>query len=671
MNRKLLLILITLYVVSLPFILYVSEENTIIPVIAFFGLIYIGYYYWRILGAAVTSSLVLAIVIMNYLLFHIHVHLVYLYVGTNIFINVIFGIHVLINDVFLNSEKKLSETIEELNGTREKFSILTKATYDAIIIVNDRGQITYWNEAAHHIFGYTSDEIINRPWYVLINQHQYYESFLAGLNRFEEKEEHSGVIDVLEIYAVDKNGIDIPVEITISTIKIQEHWNAVAVIRNISERIKAEENIHKLAHYDSLTGLPNRIYFNQVVGQMIFERQKKHEGFTIMLMDMNQFKTINDSLGHEIGDLLLIEVANRLQQCFFERNQVFRFGGDEFIVVITSSNRREHIQYYADKLLELFAKPYEVKGMTIFSAIGVGIARYPEDAKDIIELVSHADVAMYQAKGFGHSKYQFYNEEMHQMEYAKLALHNDLQLALQRQEFLLYYQPQVEIATGTVCGLEALLRWRHPSLGMISPEKFIPIAEETGAIVEIGKWVLRTACQQYRLWEQAGYKPVKIAVNISMKEFRNPKFIETVSQTIEEFGIDTRYLELEITESVSMFDKEYVINILKELKKLGISVSIDDFGMGFSSLNVLKALPIDKLKIDRSFIQDMTSDQEDVAIIDTFITLAKNLKLSVVAEGVETEIQRSLLFQRECDLMQGFLVSPPVPESQVQKFLSK
>ncbi len=674
MRHRYLLILLTAYVVSIPVVIYFWHQQTVLLAFIMSVFLLISIYNWRMLGGVVASSLLSGVIGICHWLFPEFENnlLLHIFLAANAIMTIMFVLRIVIHDLFFEKGDYWGQTIKQTNDIKEKFSILTQATNDAIIIVNHQGKIAYWNEAAHQMFGYDSEEILSMPWSILISQSQYYDIFLAGLDKFKEIDDNSGMIEVIEAFGLDKSGNEIPVELTVSTIKIEKHWHAVAVVRNISERIRAKENIYKLAHFDSLTNLPNRISFNQTVGQRIYDYAKGKIGFAIMLMDLNQFKTVNDSLGHEIGDLLLVGVAKRLQNCFTEEDVTFRFAGDEFALIFQET-KRESLEYYADLLLAQFCEPFDVKGTMIFSSISVGVSIFPEDASDLMELVRNADTAMNYAKEYGHSKFQFYTPEMHRQETEKLAMHNDLQMALQRQEFILYYQPQVDLQSGDVVGMEALVRWQHPQLGMVSPVKFIPISEETGTIVEIGKWVLREACRQYKVWEKCGYKQIPIAVNISMKEFQNPCFIERLASTLQEYDMDANFLELEITESVAMFDVEYVIRILQELKAMGIKVAIDDFGTGFSSLNVLKTLPIDKLKIDRSFIKDITAQQNDTdsAILETFITLAKKLRLTVVAEGVETEEQKNFLSHHQCDLMQGYLVSPPVSAEQAQNFLNR
>jgi len=671
MKQRLRLVLITIYIVLLPIIIYFFRENTLIILCSVFGLIIIGTRYWGFLGAIVTSSIASGIITIDYFLFDTNLNIVYIIVATNILINVLFGIRVLFNDVLMVNEDQLSATIEELEDAREQFSIITRATQDGIIIINNLGLITYWNEAAYYIFGYKADEIINKPWYKLVNERGNYDTFISALEKFHETDDESGIIDRLQLHALAKDGKHIPIEATVSTIKFKNQWSAVVVVKNISERITAEENINRLANYDCLTELPNRARFNEIVEYNITQHEQTKMEFAILIMDLNKFKTVNDSLGHKIGDLLLIEVARRLKSCILGENVIFRFGGDEFAIIISELRERQTINDYVDLIMKQFIKPFEVKGVTIFSSVSIGISIYPQDGQDIITLVRSADMAMYSAKEFGHSKYQFYNSDMHVIEVERLSLHNDLQLALQRKEFILYYQPQIELSTNEVIGIEALLRWKHPEHGLISPFKFIPIAEETGAIIPIGKWVLATVCEQMKKWSQLGFKPIIVAINISMKEFQNANFVDTVISCIKEFGVDARFIELEITESVAMFDVGYVISTLKRLRNIGLRISIDDFGTGFSSLSVLKSLPIDQLKIDRSFIKDINTDERDLAIVETFITLAKKLKLSVVAEGVETEIQKEFLLKSNCDYMQGYLVSYPLPEDKIIDYLKK
>ncbi|OEF98400.1 putative bifunctional diguanylate cyclase/phosphodiesterase [Desulfuribacillus alkaliarsenatis] len=671
MNRKYLLMILTAYILSLPIISLALKEYTIVLMIALYGLIYIGYYYWRFLGAVVTASLSSGIVVIDYFMFGLNELFVYIVVGTSMLINIIFGIKVLVNDVFIDNEDKLSETIDELKDAKKQFRLLTQATQDAILIINERGKITYCNESALNLFGYEKDELINKSWYILVNQHKYYDALLEGLNRFVETSESSGTIKVLEILAADKWGQEIPVEVSVSTVLIKDQWHAVAVIRNISERKKAEENIHSLAFFDQLTGLGNRQLFNQEVDTMIEECKGKYCEFAIILLDINQFKTINDSLGHKFGDSFLIEVANRIKSKFSSGCFVYRLGGDEFALIIPKRDEQIDFEKCAAMVIEEFDRPYDVNGITIFSSVSIGIAIFPADGEDVGSLFRNADTAIHYAKDYGHSKYKFYSANMHEDALQKLALHNDLQLALQREEFSLYYQPQIHLSTNKILALEALIRWNHPEKGLISPLEFIPVAEEAGTIIEIGNWVLRDVCKQIITWQRQGIQPLPVAINISMKEFQNPQFIEVVKDIIKEYDVDPGFLEFEITESIAMFDVEYVIGILNELNDIGIQISIDDFGVGFSSLNILKQLPIAKLKLDRTFIRDISIDEDDIAIVETMVSLAEKLGLALVAEGVETDEQRGLLEQRGCQLIQGYLISPPVPVAAAEKFMSK
>ncbi|OEH85612.1 hypothetical protein BHU72_02090 [Desulfuribacillus stibiiarsenatis] len=668
MNRKLRLLSITLYILALPLISYFFQDYIVIEIMSLLLLIGIGHHFWGYLGAVFTSSVCVGLATIDYFIYGQGSYLMYVFIAINMFANAIFGMKILLNDVILNNDDSYSETLQELSDSKEQFRILSRATQDAILIVNDRGQITYWNEAAHIIFGYTFEEIINKPWYLLINQHEYYDALLEGLNKFQEQVD-TGCIEVLEIIALKKDGLEIPVEITVSTIFMRERWNAVIVVRNIADRKKDEEKIHRLAYYDSLTSLPNKVRFQEAVDELIVSQKSLSTDFAVFMLDLNQFKTVNDSLGHRIGDMLLIEVAKRLRFCFPEVENIYRFGGDEFAIVIDNYYSDTALENLALTIIKQFEKPYEVEGMNIFSSVSIGISCFPKDGTDMITLLRCADTAMYKAKTGSISNYVFFSSEMHAQEMEKLAIINDLQQALERNEFELYYQPQFSLNKQEVYGFEALIRWNHQEKGIIPPLKFIPIAEETGIIIEIGKWVLRTACLQQVAWYQQHAKAMCVAVNISMKEFQNTSFIGSVSNIIKETGIDSKYLELEITESIAMCDVKFVIQTLIQLKELGVSISIDDFGTGYSSLHVLKTLPIDQLKIDRSFIQDIQSNHQDKAIVETFITLAKKLQLSLVAEGVELDDQRKFLEELHCDIIQGYLISPPLKAQDTLRYL--
>jgi len=441
------------------------------------------------------------------------------------------------------------------------------------------------------------------------------------------------------------------------------------VARNITERLAAEERIRHLAQHDELTGLPNRAAFNRNVNHAINRALRYGRTLAILFIDLDRFKLINDTLGHEAGDRALEEIAERLQGCMRGSDTIARFGGDEFVILIEEFTAPSDIAGVVNKLLGAVKKPLKHKGQEFSLSASVGISSFPDDGKDTQTLLKNADIAMYRAKDKGRNTFQFYSPEMNVHSVERLAMESSLRMALGRGEFLLHYQPKVEINTGRMVGMEALIRWQHPELGLVFPEQFIPLAEETGLIVPIGEWVLRTACSQNRAWQQQGMCPLRIAVNLSARQFMHERLLEDVAEVLKQTGLDAEFLELELTESTVMQNPERTIKILNAFRAMGIHLAIDDFGTGYSSLAYIKQFPIDSLKVDQSFIEDIPSDENDVAITKAIIALAQSLKLKVVAEGVENAEQLSFLRDHICDQMQGYYCSKPLPEHEFVKFL--
>jgi diguanylate cyclase (GGDEF)-like protein len=450
---------------------------------------------------------------------------------------------------------------------------------------------------------------------------------------------------------------------------------------DITMRKDAEKQIRYLAYYDSLTGLPNRTFYKELVSRALLLAQRHHWTMAILFIDLDYFKRINDTLGHDIGDQLLRTVGDLVKTCirksdFITRSEedvledvVARLGGDEFIVLLNEIAHSQDASRVARRILKELARPFTLAGHEVFVTASIGIALYPLDGNDAENLLKNADVAMYHAKNQGRNNYQFYTKSMNATSLQRLDLENDLRKALDRGEFLLYYQPTVDVQTRTIIGAEALVRWKHPNKGMISPGEFIPLAEETGLIVSIGEWVLRTACSQNRAWQNAGNKPFRVAVNLSGRQFDQEGLIEVISNALRDTGFDPQYLELEITESTIMKNPEKAATTLQKLKGMGICLSIDDFGTGYSSLGNLRKFPIDTLKIDRSFVMNITTDSDDAAITTAIIAMAHSLKLGVIAEGVESEDQQSFLRERACDAVQGYLFSRPVPAEEFIKLV--
>lgn len=453
--------------------------------------------------------------------------------------------------------------------------------------------------------------------------------------------------------------------------------------QELKSRNEAEKHYRILAHYDSLTNLPNRTLFRTLLKGALTYAERYKASMAVMFIDLDHFKRINDTLGHVAGDQLLQDVTDRILRSVrnFDyimrtdendvKDVVSRLGGDEFILLLHNIAHVQDAGKVAVRILKDISAPFNMGGHEIFITASIGIALYPSDGVDGDELIKNADIAMYHAKTEGKNNYQYYSSSMNARALEYLTLENLLHKALERHEFMLYYQPKKSIAEGRINGLEALLRWKREDAVVVSPSDFVPLAEENGLILPIGEWALRAACGQNKSWQDAGYDPVVVSVNLSSRQFDQKNLVEVVTRALNDAGLDPRYLELEITESAIMRDPEEAIRTLRELKKLGISISVDDFGTGYSSLNYLRRLPLDSLKIDRSFVKNIETSPDDAAIVETIIALARNLRLKAVAEGVETEQQMSYLRENGCDEIQGFLLGQPLPEEEVPGLLTR
>lgn len=439
----------------------------------------------------------------------------------------------------------------------------------------------------------------------------------------------------------------------------------------IAERERVEQEIQYLAYHDALTDLPNRTLFEDRFSQALLSAQPNKQMLAVMFLNLDRFKMVNDTLGHAVGDLLLCDVAERLKKCVGEGDTVARLGSDEFSLLLRHINTTEHAADMAGKIQDVLRAPFNYEGHELFISASIGIVLHPCDGADMQTLLKNASAALYRAKQQDGDNYQFYTAGLHELTIKRHSLENKLRRALERGEFTVYYQSQVCTEMRRIVGMEALVRWQNPDLGLISPAEFIPLAEDSGLIVPIGEWVLRTACTQTKAWQDAGYESLKISVNISPRQFQQPDLVNTVVGILEETGLHPSSLELELTESSVMDNTESVTATLLELKEKGINLSIDDFGSGYSSLSYLKNLPIDSLKIDQSFVRDTTSDPRDAAIIMAIISLAHSLKLKVKAEGVETEEQFRFLRLLNCDEMQGYLFSRPLPAPAFEQLLVK
>ena len=462
----------------------------------------------------------------------------------------------------------------------------------------------------------------------------------------------------------------VDVEGTITCSFQNDEAGAVWVIcRDITARKTAQEQLHFLAHHDQLTDLPNRLLFADRLRQARARAKREKHQCGILYLDLDRFKIINDTLGHAVGDLLLQEVGKRLRRCTREVDTVARIGGDEFSIVLVHLNDALDAEHVATKILKALAKPVQADEHEIFITTSIGISIYPNHDDEPEGLLKKADAAMYQAKAQGRNNYQIYDPSMDQDAEKRMTLENGMRRAIEREEFRIFYQPKIDSLSGEITALEALIRWEHPELGLLSPAEFIALAEETGLIVPIGEWVMRRACQDNRRWQEEGLPKVRVAVNLSGYQLQAKNFVAAVATVLEETGLAGKCLEFEVTETVIMQNPDFVVGILTQVRDMGIHISIDDFGTGYSSLAHLKRFSVNTLKIDRAFVRDIEKNSTDAAITSAIISMGSSLDLKVIAEGVETEGQFDMLKEKHCDEMQGYLFSKPVPVEDVAALL--
>lgn len=487
----------------------------------------------------------------------------------------------------------------------------------------------------------------------------------------------SGTTSNLEIQLDQDGGETRHFEVRLANIDKRE---TLCLFRDITERKQAENRVYRLAYFDNLTGLPNRLSFTERLDDEIHRANRINDKLAVLVMDMDGFKTINETMGYGAGDQLLQWVADRLQQGLRSYDLVARsdsinmgvdlarLGGDEFTVLIPHLRDAENALNLVQRIHEMMQHPFVLEGRQVVLTTSIGIALYPEDGGNAATLLKHADTAMYHAKDQGRDNYQFYSASLTQEAIRRLDLKSNLRLALERNEFFLVYQPQLDLASGRIKSLEALIRWRHPELGLISPMEFIPVAEESGLIVPIGEWVLRTACADAARWRAAGY-PLRMAVNLSAIQFRSPQLVGRIKEILRQTGFAAELLELEVTEGALMDDTEGTLQTLNALRKEGMQLSLDDFGTGYSSLSYLKRLPLNNLKVDQSFVRGLPSDDESLAIVRAIVALAKNLGFTVTAEGIETLEQAHILNDLKCETLQGYYIGKPVPAEEFTDLL--
>ena len=551
-----------------------------------------------------------------------------------------------------------------LDEDLRRFRLAMDATADAIFLVDRAGMcFVDVNQTACRMLGFEREDFLRvgpgRAHEGEAQLEELYNKLLAG--------DQGGPMTELQLQC--KDGSPLSVEVQRRTLRSGQSWILVAVARDITERKDAEQRLMKLAHFDTLTGLPNRSQFYASLTHSLAQAAEHQWAVAVLFMDIDRFKNVNDTLGHTIGDDLLRQFSSRLVDCLRVRDTIGRFGGDEFATILVLPEGAQHAVGVVDKIREAMRKPFELQGHEVTLTVSIGISVYPDDGVDADTLIQYADTAMYRAKDAGRDAFRFFTAEMNAQSMARLDMENALRRAIDNEEFVLFFQPKVNIISGRISGAEALIRWRRPGHGMVSPALFIPLLEETGLIVRVGNWVLDEACRKISEWGASSIGPVHLSVNVSGIQFFVGGLEEEVLKAIRKYEIAPELLELELTESSLMSNAEETIAVLRNLKALGIQISIDDFGTGYSSLAYLKRFPIDKLKIDIAFVREVTSNPDDAAIVLAIISMAHSMKLEVIAEGVENDAQLAYLRRHGCDEMQGYYFSRPVPHEEFEQML--
>lgn len=516
------------------------------------------------------------------------------------------------------------------------------------------------NKATEKLLGYSKNELIGKK---LFDLDLISSENLKKALRFVKKNTIGKYFGPDELKVKRKDGEEILVEIRYLPVKIDDDIFVFGTAVDITKRKQNEATIKRMAYFDSLTNLPNRVLFKDRLAQALAYAQRSKEMLAVLLLDVDDFKVVNDTFGHSAGDLLLREIGERLSSCVRKIDTVARIGGDEFAIILPQVNHVEDASKIAQKVLKAFNAPFKFDNHEVISTTSIGISVYPFDGTDIEGLVSNADTAMYKAKELGKNKFKLY---VSSMQHKGLPTDRSLYSALKDEELQLFFQPQVDIKNGEVVGIEALIRWKQPFTDVVSASKIIKLAELSGQMLPIGEWILRTACLQGKAWQDAGLVPMSVAVNFSSNELKQPDLVNMVSNVLTETKLEPGYLEIEIAENTIMENSEVAVQIFEKLKELGISIAIDDFGTGFSSAGYLKRLPVDKIKIDRSFISNCTKSSNDASIVRSIISMAHVLDMKVVAEGVETEEQLEFLRSEGCDEIQGYLYSEPKPADEVR-----
>lgn len=577
--------------------------------------------------------------------------------------------------------RALSQAHLSLHREKEQLRIMVDHALDAIISMSHEGIIESFNVAAEKSFGYRAGQIIGKHIQTLMP------GFEPGRTILAREKVKTG--ETMEGVARRRNRSLFPVEYALSSTHESTNGKLVCILRDITERKQAQQSMAFNANYDSLTRLPNRTMFRDRLAHAVVRARRHEKLAALMFLDLDRFKMINDSLGHAVGDLLLQAVATRLCETLRATDTVTRYitketlpgdsmnatisrlGGDEFTVILEGLNHVNDAATAAQKMIRAMAAPFELGGNVVYVTTSIGITLFPLDDSDIDTLIKHADVAMYRSKQAGRNDYHFYSEEMNNRAHERLAMETALRVALDKEEFHLHYQPRMNIATGQIVGVEALLRWRNEKFPQIGPDRFVPVLEEIGLIGEVGDWVLRTACMQMHAWNKHGLPPFRLAVNLSARQFRQSDIAERISLVLQLTCLAPNMLELEMTESLLMDHSQSTCNTFDALSRLGVRIALDDFGTGYSSLAYLKRFPINTLKIDHSFVKNLTTNANDVAIAQAIIALAHSLQMDVIAEGVENEEKERFFRQQGCTHIQGYLISRPLPPEDLELWINK
>ncbi|TDX53204.1 EAL and GGDEF domain-containing protein [Orenia marismortui] len=556
----------------------------------------------------------------------------------------------------ITARKEIEKSIKE---NKERFQSLFEYNPDSVFASDSDGRFISVNSASQKLTGYNEEELLKMSFEDLVLEDEckkvwgYYQKALNG-------EAQSFKCSIL-----NKENQSLDLSVKVFPMKANNELVGVyGIAKDITEEKRMKDKIEYIANHDQLTRLPNRYYIYNYIEELISKAEIKN--FSILFIDLDRFKLINDTLGHNTGDIFLQQVAKRLKSSVRKKDIVARLGGDEFIILMEEESK-DVIKKVSQRIIDKISYPFMVGGNSIATSASIGISIYPDGGADLEDLLKHADIAMYEAKKRVGGNYKFYNSEIEKRYYNKIELENDLKKAIRNDELFMIYQPQFDLSTEKLTGIEALIRWEHPRKGMISPVEFIPIAEETGLIVPMGKWILRTVCEQNKRWQDAGFDPIRVAVNVSIRQLQEDDFVDSVKEVIEETSLEPEFLEIEITENI-MRNVSDLNHKLIALKEIGVTVSIDDFGTGYSSLNIISDLPIDSIKIDKSFIDGLVTKAKKQVLAKTIINMGHNLNFSIIAEGIETREQLSFLRNNSCNIGQGYLFSKPVSAKEVEEY---